>query len=596
MASGTLYRAAALAALILSGVTPATAGPTHCPDYRAGKKNLYWGDLHVHTAYSLDAYGYGTVKTPADAYRFARGHEIELPDGSTVRLARPLDFAAVTDHAEWFDLMYVCTHPLFLDDPYCRTITTKNSPESGAKVFSEYVRPTITLEEPTIPPLCKTNAELCAETSLNQWQRIQAQAHAAYDACRFTAFVGFEWSATPAGRHMHRNVIFAGEHVTERAIDYIHYPTLDAFWEQLDRQCRPEDGCDAITIPHNNNLSGGLGFDVETESERTLERRARFERLVEIHQEKGNSECLSPFGMQDEDDCGFEIYLTHRSKPEKRREFTAQEWEQMRRSYVRSLLLRGLAAYDSSTGHQHNPLQLGIVGSTDNHTASPGHVEEDQWHGSAFGAGDFARAMTRVDWNPGGLVAVWAEENTRQSLFAAMKRREVYATSGPRIRLQFSASTGHTGLSCPPDDGETGSIVAMGGDFTDGLQPPLFRIIAKYDLVPLQKIEIIKGEWRNGEARETRHTIWSTTKGGKDICRTWADPDFDPSAPAFWYARVSQRPTPRWSATLCRQQGQCDDYPRADRRIRERAWSSPIWFYPSRSVGTEPPAGRDTRP
>ena len=257
---------------------------------------------------------------------------------------------------------------------------------------------------------------------------------------------------------------------------------------------------------------------------------------------------------------------------------------------MRSLLIRGLAAYDDAGEQQHNPRQLGVVGSTDNHTAAPGYVEEDQWQGSACGAGDFARAMTRIDWNPGGLVAVWAEENTRESLFAAMKRREVYATSGPRIRLQFSASTRHRDLSCSPDHGETDSIVTMGGDFADGRRPPQFRIIAHYDQVPLQKIEIIKGEWRDGEASETRHTIWSGHGDGKSICQTWTDPDFHPTAPAFWYVRISQQPTLRWSASLCRQYDQCAEYPQADQTIQERAWSSPIWFLPV-TDGQPRPAG-----
>lgn len=155
--------------------------------------------------------------------------------------------------------------------------------------------------------------------------------------------------------------------------------------------------------------------------------------------------CYAPFGAEDENDCAFELYLTRRSRPRAAGDFNREDWEQMRKTYARSLLLRGLEA---SGEHQRNPLQLGFIGSTDNHTATPGHVEEDQWQGSAFGLGDFERALSRIDWNPGGLVAVWAEENTRASLFAALQRREVYATSGPRIRLRVAAEPGARELSC----------------------------------------------------------------------------------------------------------------------------------------------------
>ncbi len=554
-----------------------TREPLHCPGYQAGVKNLYWGDLHVHTAYSLDAYGYGTVSSPADAYRFAQGEEIALPDGSRVRLARPLDFTAVTDHAEWFDLLYVCTHPLFADDEYCNIMREKSGPATGSEVFAEYVIPTITLEKPQITPICADDPERCADASLNQWQRIQEQTHAANDPCHFTSFAAYEWSATPSYSHNHRNVIFASENVTEEAIDYIRYPDLDEFWRQLDQRCRPEDGCDVITIPHNTNMGDGFGFDVETDNERSLELRSKFERLVEIHQEKGNSECLSPFAAEDENDCSFENYLTRRSRPTDQEDFSEEEWEQMRRTYVRSLLLRGLEAYEHSDHHHRNPLQLGFVGSTDTHTATPGYVEEEGWHGSAFGVGDFARAMTRIDWNPGGLVAVWAEENTRESLFAAMKRREVYATSGPRIELRFEAQTDGGELTCSPES--TGNV-AMGGEFTGSESAPTFRIRAKRDQAALARIEIIKGEWRDGDARERVLDLSAAMNNGDDVCLTWRDPDFEPSAPAFWYARVQQEPTPRWSSTLCKQFNRCDEYPDADRTTQERAWSSPIWHLP----------------
>ena len=394
------------------------------------------------------------------------------------------------------------------------------------------------------------------------------------------AQLGYEWSATPAFSHSHRNLIFANENVTKEAIDYIRYPNLELLWEQLELQCRPEDGCDVIAIPHNTNMGDGTSFDVETESDRALQLRTRYERLVEIHQEKGNSECLPPFGMDLEGDCDHEVRLTDRSRLKDKSDFTEEEWEKMRRTYVRGLLKRGLTAYAESGDEHQNPLQLGIIGSTDNHTATPGHVDEEHWQGSAFGFGDFDRSMTRLDWNPGGLVAIWAEENTRESLFAAMKRREVYGTSGPRIAVKFSASIDDGHLSCMDLNTDHTADVVMGGEFSRTSQAPQFRIRVHQDKAPLEKIEIIKGQLKGGEIQETRTTIWESSGTGASVCQTWEDPDFDPLAPAFWYPRILEVPTERWSAVQCRQKGRCEDYPEAVQTIQERAWASPIWYLP----------------
>ncbi len=566
----------------------AAGSADQCSYYQAGVKRVYWGDLHVHTAYSLDAYAYGTLNTPRDAYQFARGEEIELAGVGPVRLHRPLDFAAVTDHAEWFDLMHICTDPEQSSDPYCTNIREISSVERGREVFREYVIPTITQEQPQATPICTADPARCTKASLSQWQRVQQQANEANDPCNFSALIGFEWSATPAYSHSHRNLIFANDNVTEEAIDYIRYPNLQALWGELDAQCRAEDGCDVIAIPHNTNMGDGIYFDVESESDQSRQLRSRYERLVEVHQEKGNSECLLPYGAEDRDDCDFEINLTKNSQTKNQTDFSKDEWEKMRQTYVRSLLLRGLDAYQDSGDEHLNPLQLGLIGSTDGHAGAPGHVNEDQWQGSVFGLGTIERMMSRVRWNPGGLVAVWAEENTRESLFAAMKRREVYGTSGPRITLQFSASVDDDVLDCEDAGSKTKTEVAMGGSFEATIDTPQFMVMALYDRAPLDKIEIIKGEWSEGALRESRIEIWSredqvengVEDGGKSICQTWSDPDFDPAAPAFWYARILQAPTPRWSTVQCVKAGQCQEYTQAVKLIQERAWASPIWYLP----------------
>lgn len=560
----------ALFAFIAPGVA-LLAEDGHCPGYQLGQKQVYWGDLHVHTAYSLDAWGYGTIKTPADAYRFARGGELTLDDELSVKLDRPLDFMAVTDHAEWFDLLYICTDPEWSDDPYCDIMTEKAGRATGSEVFAEYVLPTITKATPQPTPICAKDAEHCDNSRRSQWGRIQEQTNAADDPCHFTALNGYEWSATPDFSHNHRNVIFRDENVTPDAIDYMRYPNPLSLWQELDKQCKAEAGCQAIAIPHNTNMGDGKSFDIETETNEVRALRARFERLVEIHQEKGSSECLYAFGQPDED-CNFQQYLTRSSTPTEPKDYSQQEWEKMRSGYVRALLTRGLGVYSESG---INPLQLGIISSTDNHAATGGFVEEDKWLGSVFGIGDLDKTMVRQRWNPGGLVAVWAEENTRHSLFDALKRREVYATSGPRMQVRLQGSEKE--LSC---DADNYLGVPMGGSFKELKKAPHFRIQALYDETPLQSIEIIKGEFRDGELRETTIPVWQERKGGLHICMNWTDPDFDSKAPAFWYVRVLEAPTLRWSAHHCRKENRCDEFPGAETTLQERAWTSPIWYLP----------------
>ena len=197
--------------------------------------------------------------------------------------------------------------------------------------------------------------------------------------------------------------------------------------------------------------------------------------------------------------------------------------------------------------------------------------------GSVFGLGNLDRTMTRVSWNPGGLAAVRAEQNTRASLFAAMKRREVYATSGPRITMNFTASSAP--LAC---DSKTpaGKIISMGGEFSKTSNAPHFRIDALYDRTPIQSIEIVKGELVNGRLEESLIEVWRSNSGSLNVCATWEDLSFNQTSPAFWYARVIEAPSPRWSAYHCKEAGRCDEFPEAQRTVQERAWASPIWYLP----------------
>lgn len=572
----------AVSALLLCLSTSAIA--QNCPGTVAGQKQVYWGDLHVHTGYSLDAWGFGTTASPRQAYEFARGAPLRLPTGENVKLARPLDFMAVTDHAEWFNLMYTCTDPGANDHPYCDILTEKNTPTEGLEVFRNYVVPTITKAIPAPTLLCEEQPELCGAAHQSQWQRVQDQTNAANDPCSFTSFVAYEWSATPDFSHNHRNLIFADENTTPDAIDYMRYPSPEKLWAELDRQCLPEEGCDVIAIPHNSNMGDGKSFDVETESPDQLALRAKYETLVEIHQEKGSSECLPAFGQTDED-CNFEISLTKSSRPATPASYDKAEWERMRGGYVRRLLLRGLYGYQQSGKRQVNPLQLGIIGSTDNHAATGGFVDEETWPGTVFGSGDFDRSMTRVAWNPGGLVAVWAEQNTRQAIFSALKRREVYATSGPRMKVRLSAA--NTELSCDAgnESKPTGAIVPMGGEFSSLSNAGIhLRIQAQADHTPIARVEIVKGWINGGELFERVEQVWVKKTGAADLCVVWHDKTASADRPAFWYARVLEAPTPRWSAFQCQAEGRCAEFPKADQWISERAWTSPVWYLPKATL------------
>jgi hypothetical protein len=572
----------------LAGYSASVASSDSCDYATTGERHVYWGDLHVHTAFSLDAYAFGTRHDPGDAFAFAQGQELLLADGVTrIALTRPLDFAAVTDHAETFDTMYLCTDPLYLENSYCRGLRQGSGGqnlEASMRVFRDYLLTALAGNAPpNLSRLCDAGDGECEAAGSRQWRRAQEYANAANRPCDFTAFVANEWSATPGTSHWHRNLIFKSSAVTRQAIDYLRFPTLEKLWGALDSQCLPSQGCDVIAIPHNSNLAEGGGFDVEKETENLLHQRAKYERLMEIHQIKGNSECL-PTGDEigGDEDCGFEILVPAQvagtgpvAAPDRAR------LELLGASYGRSLLKRGLLASQRESSAGLNPLQLGFVGSTDSHRGTPGAVDETNWKGDTRGWGDSAaRRLQNPLYNPGGLVAVWAEENTRESLFSALKRRETYATSGPRIGLKFQAHWGGPGASCEAADGDVPAAV-MGGLLPTIKQGrPLFRVLATADKSPLSRVEIIKGTVIKGVMEESVIRVSTEDAGRNQLCATWVDKDFDPEVPAFWYARVLEIPTPRWSKLDCEKLGSCLQMQEADKMIRERAWSSPIWYSP----------------
>ena len=568
-----------LCCALLPGFAPAT-----CPAPASGEKQLLWGDLHVHTVYSLDAYAFGALATPSDAYAYARGQPLRLANGKTTQLDRPLDFVAVTDHAETFDQMHICTDPEYNDGPYCTELRAAWKAREGLRLFADNLLPVVANVPPEQARVCLEPGIDCPAAAKRQWRRVQEAANQANEPCEFTALIGYEWTASPRGLHWHRNVIFRSATVPDEAFGYRRFPEVASLWQQLDRHCKPANGCEVLTIPHNLNWAdGGAPFDVETESAEVAAMRQRFERLAEVHQEKGNSECLPAYeAASDEDandDCAFERLVTNSAKAMMNSEADTpaeERWRLARSTYYRSLLNRGLLL--TRRKGSGNSLLLGAIGSTDTHMGTPGNVNKAKYRGSfRFFWGTDEEVLGDTGYNPGGLVAVWAAENSRSAVFDALHRREAYATSGPRISLRFSAS--HT-PGCRANSPSNG--LPMGSVLPPEHRGPLwFTLMAGKDRTPLARLQIVKGELRQGRIEERIVDVAAFPEGATAPCRSWQDEAYDPEAPAYWYARVIEQPTPRWSKLLCEARNLCAEHPDADRMTAERAWSSPIWSFPN---------------
>lgn len=664
----TSTRALTLSALALllgacgsSSAPQAQAPPPErkCQGYSA-QRNPYFGDLHVHTTYSLDANTQGTIVGPHDAYRFARGERLGVQpydaQGNPTRytqLSRPLDFAAVTDHAELFGETEICTNPDQAGYDSLECTFYRASPENAFLVFNLvgagfFGLPQIPLPDESLSfleqllplfgdqefilrlPYCGLNGERCLEAAKTPWRDVQAAAEAWYDRsddCGFTTFVGYEYTAAPLSNNLHRNVIFASEVVPELPASYVDYPAPEYLWQALAEECRDEDGCNVLTIPHNSNLSAGLMF--QTTDDRGQPYTAAFaaarqanEPLAEIYQHKGQSECLNTMGAGAQDElCGFEVMPYNNLTGNRFGGLnTGPPKEQ---DFLREALKEGLR---QQTQLGVNPFKYGFIASTDTHLGTPGNVREDGFPGHA-GAGlnprDSVPGLTDViEASPGGLAVLWAEQNTRESLFAAMRRREAYATSGNRPVVRFFGGWDIDTNQCNSRDFARDGYahgVPMGGDLAAlpaaGARPR-FAVSALRDPAtdetaqPLQRIQIVKG-WVTaaGDKQEAVYEIAGDPDNGASVdpatcetsgagyaslCAVWEDASFDPAQHAFYYARVVENPSCRWSARQClAAQIDCgnpdavpDEY--ADccnasfpKTIQERAWTSPVWYTPT---------------
>ena len=616
-----LPTADALASEAQHRVLPASTAPHVQVQTLASSQpgNAYFGDVHVHSSWSLDAYTLGGNRDdPTVAYRYGRGDTITRPDGSMLGPLRvPLDFMAVTDHDAWLGEVQSCldVDDVAYDTRSCRTIRANQGfGELYGKYGRQGMRPPEICGESTIGP-----ENRCYERSRHLWNEIQKNADAFYQPGTFTTFAAYEWTGQPPSvGHLHRNVIFRGQAIPEwggSAVEMQNRP--ERLWEWLEGACIGE--CQVLAIPHNTNWSQGVAMaprnsDGTPFTTEILKRRAWAEPLVEIFQIKGGSECYLGLGTTDEE-CNFEPYFEETCKPGEQ-SATGMGNCPSASDYVRNALKTGLTV---EAQYGVNPFKYGFIASPDDHKSTPGDTDEGTFNYKFGDKGSLTAPFGETQnggniTNPGGLMGVWAAENTRESIFDAMKRREAFGTSGTRIRVRFFGgwtypSDLHMNRDLIQEAYRTG--VPMGADLPTlpaAMAPaPRFVVWATKDAdaANLQKIQIIKG-WSEGEqtyeevydvvcadgltpdaethrCSDNRAIVdlsdcsYSTDKGAAELSTTWTDPAFDPADRAFYYARVLENPTCRWTSyrALARQSAIPEPA-----LIKERAWSSPIWYTP----------------
>jgi hypothetical protein len=571
-------------------------------------KDAYFGETHVHTSYSLDAYIGGARITPDGAYRFAKGEEVTV-NGLRHTIGRPLDFVAVSDHAEFLGEMFSTQVPgaKGSDNPMLEELRNLGSIDEQRAWFVKYVVSNNRGDTPGHPPFYAG-----PETTRSAWRDVIVQAaRDHYQPGRFTTFAAYEWTATPKAGNMHRNVIFRDLNVPDLPFSALESNDEEKLWAWMAEQ--EKQGARLLAIPHNSNGSKGLMFEPVDNAGRPItaeyaRQRSRFERLIEVMQIKGNSEVHRRFWPADEF-AGFENADSVGSFSDRA----------FRKDYfVRWAVTKGLD-YQARLGS--NPYQLGFTGGTDNHNGLPSDVAENDYigsHGPADGTLEARRDGEIDGWikakesNPGSIAGVWATRNTRAAIWDAMHARESFVTSGPRIRPRMFCGAS---LSPRPADAralvEQGyrSGVPMGGVLPASTVAPTCTVYASKDPqgANLDRIQIVKG-WvdAKGEPRDTViDVVWSGPRrraangklpavgntvdvskatyrndiGAAELVGSWTDPEFDPKRPALYYVRVLEIPTPRWTTYDAVRNGLplLKDVPAT---IQERAWTSPIWYTP----------------
>ncbi len=580
--------------------------------------NVLWGDTHLHTAVSVDA---GTMNRigQEDAFRFARGEEITTTHGLRVKLSRPLDFLVISDHAEMYGLM----PQLLSGDP--AILAT----EIGRKWYEQLTSGDSDLVFATameiVASLSKKDVPIKSDKAVrNAWNAYTALADRYNEPGRFSAIIGFEYT-TMGGNNLHRNVLFRGD-ATEanRLVPFSQFDSQNPedLWKFLDK-FRKDTVAEVLSIPHNGNLSNGRMFSVETFNGKPLNRelaelRASLEPIIEVTQIKGDGETHPMLSPNDE----FADYETWDRSNLNGTE--AKTPEMLQYGYTREALKTGLKL-EKKLGV--NPFKVGMIGSTDAHTSFAA-VEEENFFGKHSGVEPEPHRwehvvieapdpnFTVMGWQQAasGYAAVWAAENTREAIFDAMMRKETYATTGSRMIVRFFG-----GWNFTAEDTETrrpagvgyAKGVPMGGDLRTGPggKSPSFLVAALKDPYSgnLDRIQIVKG-WVNkdGKTEETVYDVvwsderkpgadgklppvgntvnaakatWKNTIGSTELISVWTDPDFDADQSAFYYARVIEIPTPRWTAYEAQRFG-VEMTPNVPMTTQERAYTSPIWYTP----------------
>ena len=579
---------------------------------------VFWGDTHLHTAVSVDA---GTMCRigQEDAYRFARGEEVTTTHGLRAKLSRPLDFLVISDHAEMYGLM-----PQLLsgDQEILSTETGKKWYESlttGDKdaVFATAMEIVASLSGDE-PPIKSDKAVR------NAWEAYTALADKYNEPGVFTALIGYEWTAI-GGDNLHRNVIFRGDaSMANRALPFSQFDSKNPedLWKHLAR-LEKKTGADVLAIPHNGNLSNGRMFTVEAFDGKPLTKdlaamRIHFEPLVEVTQIKGDGEAHPKLSPNDEF-AGYETWDKSNLDGTEAKSDDMLQWE-----YAREALKTGLLL-EKELGV--NPYKFGMIGSSDAHTALAA-VEEENFFGKHSGVEPEPHRWEHVvieapdpeftikGWQQaaGGYAGVWATENTRAAIFDAMKRKETYATTGPRMTVRFFGGFDFTDADAKtrlPANAGYAKGVPMGGDLRNAPEgkSPTFLVAAAKDPYSgnLDRIQIVKG-WLNedgkteekvydvvwsdgrkpgaggklpavGNTVDVKNATWSNSIGEPELIAVWKDPDFDPDKRAFYYARVIEIPTPRWTAYEAKRFNidMPDEVPMT---TQERAYTSPIWYTP----------------
>lgn len=571
-------------------------------------RDAYFGNLHVHTAWSFDGYTNGAITTPDSAYRWAKGEAISGGEGMPdMRILHPLDWYAVSEHSEYIGVLPLMedeTSP-FSQHPLAADITGDDPDAAFAAygVLSDTIyehNPDEVLNDP--------------EIRRTVWSEIVEIADAHYQPGRFTTFPAFEWTSAPDWRNLHRVVLFRdSDNLPDMAISAMDTDVPTKFWEWMDLQ--RENGAQLLAVPHNGNASDGMMFpvgkaygDVSVDADYAAAR-MRNEPLYELTQIKGTSEVYPVMNPNDEF-ADFEIW-DYTLSPD------AVPPEHKLGGYAREAIIRGMKYQQEGRG---NPFKYGFIGDSDTHNAAAS-IEEDNYTGK-FGfeldprhrlEGPPGVPKTAIEqvrrFSSGGVAGVWAESNTREAIFDALHRKETFATSGPRLRVRFFGSfdyaeslmDGADWLQAAYDGG-----VPMGGDLPaapeDGAPTFLIAAMKEADGANLDRIQIVKGWVEDGEQMERIYDValsgdrtdgsepvgntvdvakasYTNDIGAAKLMATWRDPDFDPAVPALYYARVLQIPTPRWSTYDAATLGV--DVPEGlPTSIQERAWTSPIWYTP----------------